>query len=93
MRVYETLHADERAFLPYLEAGIYLFFNLGGGYTFGVNSPAADLAGPHLFVGLPLPIDEVRGDLFYAEPYYRATYGDAGTLHEAGVFVKWASWY
>ncbi len=94
-RVFETFEADERKVLPYVEAGLFLFLNVGGGYTLDTAPRSASLSGPHFFIGLPVPLAKVQrsasSDLFYAEPYYRATYADVGTLHEVGAFVKWTS--
>ena len=79
--------------LPYVEAGLWLVVNIGGGYTIDVTEGETNASGPHLFLGLPLPFRvSERESITYCEPYYRATFSSAGTLHEGGVFVKWAKW-
>jgi hypothetical protein len=91
VRVFETFEADERTVLPYLEVGLWLFVNVGGGYTVDTSGRGA-LSGPHFFIGVPIPaIKDTLDGLIYVEPYYRATYAEVGTLHEGGAFVKWAT--
>jgi hypothetical protein len=93
VRLFETLEADERKVLPYLEVGLWVLVNLGAGYTVDLNEGETNASGPHFFVGVPLPFAASSpGGVYYVEPYYRATYAEVGTLHEAGTFLKWASW-
>jgi hypothetical protein len=92
-RSFENLERPDRDLLPYAEAGVWFVLNLGGGYTFDVDSSARNMSGPHFFAGLPIPIvgwdAASKGLLLYAEPYYRGTFGQDGQLHEFGVMVKW----
>ena len=88
LRVFETFEADERRFLPYLEVGVWLVVNIGAGVTIDVTGKENEATGPHLFLGLPFPAAES----VFAEPYYRATFTEAGTLHEGGALVKWTKW-
>jgi hypothetical protein len=92
-RVFETFEADERKVLPYVEVGVFLLLNVGGGYTLDTAPRSESLSGPHLFIGLPVPFSKLqrgaKSSFFYAEPYYRATYAEVGTLHEGGALVKW----
>jgi hypothetical protein len=91
-RVFEPFEPDERKVLPYLEVGLWVLVNIGVGYTVDVNSGDTSASGPHFFIGVPLPFTEGFDGFLYAEPYYRATYADVGTLHEGGAFLKWARW-
>jgi len=77
----------------YGEVGFWLALNLGvgGGVRFGDEVAA----GPHLFLGLPLPVPGrvPRSGHFYLEPYYRPAFlfdsGRMVTHHEFGVMIKY----
>jgi hypothetical protein len=86
-RVFEGLERTHRSYQPYAEVGVYLFVNVGAGATLRLEPSGPARLGPHLFFGLPLPLD--GGPDFAAEPYYRPSYWPEGTTHEAGVLLKW----
>ena len=68
---------------------MYVFVNVGGGYTFDVDATPNAMAGPHFFVGLPLPFNVHQPERsWFMEPYYRPTFADPGTMHEVGFMVK-----
>jgi hypothetical protein len=92
VRLFETFEANERKVLPYLEVGLWLLVNVGGGYTVDLNEDDTNASGPHFFIGVPVPVGKPFDGVAYLEPYYRATYADVGTLHEGGAFLKWAKW-
>ncbi len=92
-RLFETFEANERKVLPYLEVGLWLLVNVGGGYTVDLNEDDTNASGPHFFIGAPVPVGKPFDGVAYLESlYYRATYADVGTLHEGGAFLKWAKW-
>lgn len=91
VRLFENLSSQDRAVLPYVEAGTWLFVNVGVGYTVDVThghfAPGRG-AGFHVFVGEPIPVV----GKFYVEPYYRVTYLGSDALNELGVLLKWTTW-
>lgn len=96
VRSFENFSATDRALLPYAEAGFWLFVNVGAGYTFDLDRNHSNLSGPHVFVGYPQSLTELKIGpkplLLFVEPYYRPTFAHAGTLHEAGLLLKVSSW-
>jgi hypothetical protein len=76
-----------RALTPYVEAGVWLGVSLGIGGQVQLASRLR--AGPHAFLGLPIPV-AARG---FVEPYYRPALllggDDRATVHEVGLLIKW----
>ena len=87
--------AERTAGAIYAEAGLFAFLNLGAGASMRFGDRVS--AGPHLFVGLPIPIPPSSGWLtrtrFFVEPYYRPAFlfdgdGRHTVFHELGVLLK-----
>jgi hypothetical protein len=75
--------------LPYAEAGGWLLFNVGIGYSAAIRAESSTHYA-HLFLGLPLyPFPIV-------EPYYRPAFRLGGaaapTIHELGLLLKWSTY-
>ena len=91
-------HLDDMAAVPYVEAGVNLFLNVGGGYGYLTGGRFNARHTAHLFVGAPIMPAlafwgmKAKGLLF--EPYYRPTWTlgkqGGGTFHEWGLLVKYA---
>jgi len=84
--------------MPYIEGGCWLFINFGVGYSAGLNGDGVSNNNFHLFVGVPIPLEEklsLWGGGFIFEPYYRPQRGlgdespAGGWSHEVGLLFKW----
>lgn len=87
--------AERTAGAVYVEAGLFVYLNLGGGVS--VRFGDSTRVGPHLFLGVPVPIPPSSGWLretrFFIEPYYRPAFlfdhaGEHTTFHEFGLLFK-----
>ena len=82
--------------LPYGEVGIWLLANVGAGCTVVHGGSHSGQVAPHLFLGLPIPVSPAKTNSFHrtliVEPYYRPTFWEGDTLHEAGLLVKIVAW-
>ncbi|MFH1531433.1 MAG: hypothetical protein ABIK09_11960 [Pseudomonadota bacterium] len=88
---------DQVTAIPYVEAGMFVYLNVGGGYGYllGGDHPARHTA--HLFVGAPLmpalAFWGMKWKGLLIEPYYRPTWtlgeGGGDTFHEWGILVKY----
>jgi hypothetical protein len=75
--------------LPYVEAGTWLFLNAGLGYSTAIVGDGVTHHA-HVFLGLPLLPNPI------IEPYYRPAFrlaGDPGpTIHEVGLLLKYSTY-
>lgn len=88
---------DEWVSLPYGEFGLWLGANVGFGGTLIEGGPRGNQLAPHLFVGIPFPVQfadgvQLFGGGMLVEPYYRPLWWQGNTLHEVGVLFKVFAW-
>ena len=91
-------HLDDMAAVPYVEAGVNLLLNMGGGYGYLASGKFSACHTAHVFVGAPLMPSlffwgmKAKGLMF--EPYFRPTWilGKQGgaAFHEWGLLIKYA---
>lgn len=84
------IDADERIYSGYIEGGLYLLFNVGGGVTISNDNPLLNRVTYHFTAGLPIwPfLDYVY---FTVQPYVRIMKSkDDETIRSYGVCVNYS---
>lgn len=88
---FKYYNTDEKAYLPYLEAGLWFFLNIGVGYSYGFSDENYKKHNINLFFGMPLPAFLLKIKLpVFIEPYYRPIYSfeNKKKTHEFGIIAK-----
>jgi len=86
------MHDGEAGLFPYVEGGAWFGGNIGLGYSVRAAGQGGARHNAHIFVGIPIPITDVRHlGMVFVEPYYRPcfAFGDEFSVgHEVGLLIK-----